>query len=113
MNRYFEKNFIADDALDVEDVGDVLWKAFQVLSHNVEVKASEPYLKRKHVEGREAELERNLAGSALMMIGACEALLSKLDPEAVEMAGEDAERKIAKDPENELGDLLRAFFGLE
>lgn len=113
MTRYFEKNFIADDALDVEDVEGVLWKAFQVLSHNVEVKASEPYLKRKHVEGREAELERNIAGSALMMIGACEALLSKLDPETVEAAVEEVGRRLDKDPERELGDLLRAVLGID
>lgn len=111
MNKYFDKNFIADDALDFGDVGGVLWDAFQVLSHNVEFKASEPYLKRKHVEGRESELDENLAGSALMMIGACEALLSKLDPEAVETAGEDVEKKLAKDPKDELGGLLRYVMG--
>lgn len=113
MTRYFERNFIANDVLDVGDVGGVLWDAFKTLSHNVEVKASEPYLKRRHVEGREAELETNIAGSALMMIAACEALLSKLDPEAVETAGEDAERKLAKDPSDDLGDLLRAVLGID
>ncbi len=113
MNKYFERNFIADDALDVEDVGDVLWKAFQTLSHNVEMKVAEPYLKSKHVEGREAELERNFAGSALMMIAACEALLSKLDPDAVVVAHESAEKKLAKDLRDEFGDLLRAVLGTE
>lgn len=113
MNKYFEKNFIDDDVIDIEDVGDVLWRAFQTLSHNVEVKASEPFLRRKHVEGREAELDKNLAGSALMMIGACEALLSKIDPHAVARAFEDAERKLAKSPKDELGDLLRAALGID
>lgn len=113
MTRYFEKNFIADDALDIENVGSVLWESFKTLSHNVEVKASEPYLKRKHVEGREAELETNIAGSALMMIGACEALLSKLDPEAVETAGEDVEKKLAKDPSSDFDAILRAVLGID
>lgn len=113
MTKYFEKNIFADSADDVEDVEETLWKAFHVLSHNVEVKVAEPYLKRKYTEGREAELDENLAGSALMMIAACEALLSKLDPEAVETAGEDVEKKLAKSPKDELGDLLRAVLGIE
>lgn len=113
MTRYFEKNFFAADAADIKDVGEVLWTAFQTLCHNVEVKTYEPHLKRRCIEGREAELERNLAGSALMMIGACEALLSKLDPEAVEAAGEDAERKLARDAPDDLDDLLRAVLGID
>lgn len=103
MNKYFEKNYIADKLSNIEDMDDVLWKAFQTLSHNVDVKAVMPHLKRRCVEGREAELDRNLAGSALMMIGLCEALLSKLEPEVVEMAVEEVERELASKPEDALG----------
>lgn len=110
MDKYFEKNVFANNADDVEET---LWKAFHVLSHNVEVKIAEPYLRRKYTEGRESELDENLAGSALMMIAACEALLSKLGPDAVVAAGEDVAKKLAKSPKDELGDALRAFLGIE
>ena len=113
MNGYFEKNRFADDLYDVEDIGDLLWRAFKVLSHNVEVRVAMPSLKRKCIEGREGEMEKRLAGSALMMIGACEALLSKIDPEAVEMACEDVEKKLAWDASYDFGDILRAALGID
>lgn len=113
MNKYFEKNIFADKAEDFEDVQCTLWRAFQTLSHNVEVKDAMPHLRRKCVEGREAAFDENLAGSALMMIAACEALLSKLEPDIVEKAGESVEKRLAKEPNDELRDLLRAALGIE
>ena len=113
MNKYFEKNHLADEMFDIEDVDDFLWSAFRVLAHNIEVRVAMPSLKRRCIEGREGEIEENAAATALVMIGACEALLSKLDPEAVETAGEEIEKKLAKGPQADFSDLLRAFFGLE
>ena len=113
MEKYFEKNYIADKLINIEDMDGVLWKTFQTLSHNVDVKAAMPHIKRKCVEGREAELDKNLAATALMMIGLCEALLSKLDNEVVEMAVEEVERKLASKERDELEELLRAALGIE
>ena len=112
MKKYFEKNIFADNAKDFEDVQYTLWEAFQTLSHNVEVKVAMPHLMRKCIEGRETEFDMSLAGSALNMIAVCEALLSKLDPEIVEMAGESVEKKLAKEPKDEFRDLLCAALGL-
>lgn len=113
MIKYFEKNVISDKTDDFEDVDNLLWKAFQTLSHNVETKLAMPYIRRKYVEGREAEFDRNLAGSTLMMVATCEAPLSKLDPEIVEAEREDVKMRLAKDPRSELGDLLRAALGID
>lgn len=113
MNKYFEKNIFADKDKDFKDVQGTLWRAFQTLSHNVEVKDAMPHLRRKCIEGRETAFDENLAGSALMMIAACEALLSKLEPEIVEKAGVSVKEKIAKEPNDKLKDLLRAAFGIE
>ena len=113
MTRYFEKNFLTDDALDIEGIENVLWETFHTLSHNVELKVAEPFIRRKYVEGREQELDKSLAGTALMMIASCEALLSKLDPGTVEAAVEEIGRRLDKDPRDEFGDLLRAVLGIE
>lgn len=113
MNKYFEKNYFANSADDWNDVGETLWRAFRTLSHNVEVKVAMPHLKRKCVEGREAEFDENIAGTALLMIAACEALLSKLDNGTVEMARERVEKDLAMEPIDELKDMLREALGVE
>lgn len=111
MNKYFEKNYIAD--VDDDALEHMLWTTFRTLVHNLEVREAFPHLKRKCVEGREGDVEENVAAVALMMVANCEALLSRLDPGAVERALEDVEGKLAKSPKEELGDLLRAALGIE
>lgn len=112
MKKYFDKNLIAHDAMDVDDIQPLLWQGFQTLIHNVEVKEAMPHLKRRCIEGREGEMEANIASSALMMVAACEALLSKLDPEAVETAWERVEKKLADEPDSDFESILRAALGL-
>ena len=111
MTRYFEKNYIAD--VDDDDLEHMLWKTFRTIVHNLEVRDAMPHLKRKCVEGRECEMEENVAAVALLMVANCEALLSKLDPDAVVAAFEDVEKKLAKSPKDEFGDLLRAALGID
>lgn len=111
MTRYFEKNNLCNTSLS--SLGDELFDATLVLYGNLMVKNIEGSLKRGIVRDKHAKFEKNTAIAALYMIGICEAALSKLDPEAVEMAGEDVERKLARDAPDDLGDLLRAFLGIE
>lgn len=109
--KYFDKNYLAevdDDALE-----HTLWSTFRTLVHNLETRDAVPHLKRKCIEGREDEVEENVAAVALLMVANCEALLSRLDPASVERALEDVARKLAKSPKEELGDALRAFLGIE
>ena len=109
--KYFDKNYLAevdDDALE-----HTLWSTFRTLVHNLEVRDAAPHLKRRCIEGREGNVEENVAAVALLMVANCESLLSRLDPAAVERALEDVEKKLAKSPKEELGDLLRAALGIE
>lgn len=111
MDMHFEKNYLAevdDCALEL-----TLWSTFRTLIHNLEVRDAVPHLKRKCIEGREDDVEENVAAVALLMVANCEALLSRLDPEAVEKVFEDVAKKLAKSPKDELGDALRAFLGIE
>lgn len=111
MNKYFEKSYLTevdDDSLEL-----TLWSTFRTLVHNLEVRDAVPHLKRKYIEGREGDFEENVAAVALLMVAHCEALLSRLDPAAVERALEDVTGKLAKSPKEELGDALRAFLGIE
>lgn len=111
MDKHFEKNYLAevdDDALE-----HALWSTFRTLVHNLEVRDAVPHLKRRCIEGRESDVEENVAAVALMMVANCEALLSRLDPGAVERARADVEAKLARSPKDELGDALRAFLGIE
>lgn len=111
MDKYFDKNRFRDASLS--SLCDELFDATKVLYGNLMVNDIEGSLKRGIVRDKHAKFEENTAIAALYMIGICEAVMSKLDPEAVEAAGEDAEREFAKDPENELGDLLRTLLGFE
>ena len=111
MIMHFEKNYLAE--VDDDDLEHTLWITFRTLVHNLEVRDAFPHLKRKCVEGREGDVEENVAAVALLMVANCEALLSRLDPGAVERALEDVEKKLAKSPKEELGDALRAFLGIE
>lgn len=111
MTMYFEKNRLCD--VSISSLGDELFDATQVLYGNLMVKDIEGSLKRGIVRDKHAKFEANTAVAALYMIGICEAALSKLDPEAVEAAGEEAERKLARDAPEDLGDLLRAVLGID
>lgn len=111
MNKYFEKNHLTD--IDDDVLEHMLWSTFHTLVHNLEVREAAPHLKRRCIEGREGEIEENAAATALVMIANCEALLSRLDAEAVERARADVEGKLAKSPREEIGDALRAFLGIE
>ncbi len=111
MNKYFEKNYLQE--VDVDLLGEALWSTFRTLVHNLEVRDAAPHLKRRCIEGREGDVEENVAAVALMMVANCEALLSRLDPAAVERALGDVEKNLAKSPKEELGDALRAFLGIE
>lgn len=111
MDKYFDKNYLAevdDDALEL-----TLWSTFRTLVHNLEVREAAPHLKRRCIEGREGDVEENVAAVALLMVANCEALLSRLDPGAVERALEDVAKKLARSPREEIGDALRALLGIE
>lgn len=111
MNKYFEKNYLTD--IDDDELELTLWSTFRTLIHNLEVRDAVPHLKRKCIEGREDDVEENVAAVALLMVANCEALLSRLDPAAVERALDDVTGKLAKSPKDELGDALRALLGIE
>lgn len=111
MDKYFEKNYLTD--IDDDELEHTLWSTFHTLVHNFEVREAAPHLKRRCIEGREGDLEKNVAAVALLMVANCEALLSRLDAEAVERARADVEGKLARSPREEIGDALRAFLGIE
>ena len=111
MNKYFEKSYLTE--VDDDAVVHMFWGTFRTLVHNLEVREAVPHLKRRCIEGREGDVEENVAAVALLMVANCEALLSRLDPEAVEKVFEDVAKKLAKSPKDELGDALRAFLGIE
>lgn len=111
MEMHFEKNYLAE--VDVDILQDTLWPTFRILMHNLEVRDAVPAMKRKCVEGREGDIEENVASAALLMVANCEALLSMLDPAAVERAFEDVTKGLAKSPKKELGDALCALLGIE
>lgn len=109
--KYFDKSYLAE--IDDDSLEHMLWDTFRTLVHNLEVREAFPHLKRRCVEGREGDIEENVASVALLMVANCESLLSRLDPAAVERALEDVTKKLAKSPKEELGDLLRAALGIE
>ena len=111
MTKYFDKNRFCNASLS--SLCDELFDATRVLYGNLMVNDIEDSLKKSVVREKHEKFEENTAFAALYMIGICEAALSKLDPEAVEMAGEDAERELARDAPDDLGDLLRAVLGID
>lgn len=87
MKKYFEENELAE--LYMVELGDELEDANKTLYANMifnDIKG----LLRRDLSTLLGRLDLNTATSALYMIGVCEAILSKLDPEAVEEAFEHA-----------------------
>lgn len=83
--KYFEKNNLAD--LSMVELGDELSDASWTLYGNMifhDVKRDV----RDDVRELYKKVDLSIAYVALYMIGVCEAILSKLGPDAVEMAGE-------------------------
>lgn len=87
MKKYFEENNLSD--LNMVELGDELSEAVWILYgnaifHDVRNLFIESF--RDSYSG----FDMNVAVSAFYMVGICEAILSKLDPDAVEEAFEDA-----------------------
>lgn len=85
MKKYFEENNLSD--LSMVELGDELSDASWTLYGNMifhDVKRDV----RDDVRELYKKVDLNIAYVALYMIGVCEAILSKLGPDAVEMAGE-------------------------
>lgn len=83
MKKYFEENELAE--LPMVELGDELADAAQVLYGNMIFYDSKGYFKEDAIALLE-RLDLNTATSALYMVGVCEAILSKLNPDAVEEA---------------------------
>lgn len=85
MKKYFEENNLSD--LNMVELGDELSDASWTLYGNMifhDVKRDV----RDDVRELYKKVDLNIAYVALYMIGVCEAILSKIGPDAVEMAGE-------------------------
>lgn len=87
MKKYFEENNLSD--LNMVELGDELSDASWTLYGNMifhDVKRDV----RDDVRELYKKVDLNIAYVALYMVVVCEAILSKLDPDAVEEAFEDA-----------------------
>lgn len=91
MKKYFEENKLTE--LPMVELGDglkdVSWTLYgNMICHDVKRDVREDVLELFKSAGL------NTAYVALYMIGVCEAILSKLEPDVVEMAGERVSRDL-------------------